>query len=143
MLQNLKGQPAQLINCSHAGGPSLLRVQQHRWHTRLDAKGFQMSVVNDLRTLRGRAESPLRVGAAIIGQGAPVFQPAIEAGMNVSVHILEVRGELVPAEELSAHEREHRTLLGLVPGHTLQDKIQPQRLEGARVGQLGVCVVAS
>ena len=64
----------------------------------LDPEGPQLSVMNDLGPPGGWVEPPLGERAAIVGQRTTVLHPAIEAGMDVTVDIRKVRGELVPAE---------------------------------------------
>lgn len=98
--------------------------------------------MDDSEALYRRAESSLGVGAAIVGQGAALLHPAVESGMNISVNVLEMRRELIPPEQLPAHECEHGALLCLVSSYTFEHQVQPESVEGAWIGELWAGVIA-
>lgn len=108
MLQHFEWKTAELIaRRAKAAGVSWEAVPGFYGQTGLNPKRAQVPVVDDPEALYRRAESSLGVGAAVVGQGAALLHPAVESGVNVPVNIFKMRGELVPPEQLPAHEREH------------------------------------
>ena len=80
-----------------------------------------------------RLEAPEGEGAAAVGEGAALLHPAVEAALQVDVHVLVVPGELVAAELLRAQERVHVGRLRLVARDAVDVDVHAQQFVKLRV----------
>ncbi|KAF3845592.1 hypothetical protein F7725_008755 [Dissostichus mawsoni] len=136
VLQHLEGKAAQLIPVT----PYPPATPRGAW---FHPEGPKVPVVDDPETLHRGAEATLTESASVIRQRTTLLHPSVQTRVDIPVHVLEVRGEFVPSKQLPAHKRKHRTLFCLVSSHALQNQVQTQRVERARVGELGVGVITS